>query len=166
MAPSDVLLSTAKAYLDALSAVDADGIAAITTESFYATLAPSSTGLSGKDGVSATRQDIIQRFAGLKAAIASMNIQIQQEWPPNEASNQVTIWTKADADFLPQIVGDDSKDDWSFKPETLFIFTMDESGKKVERVFEFQDSLAVQGMTPLFVKAMEKIGMSLPGNKK
>jgi hypothetical protein len=93
-----------------------------------------------------------------------MNVKIEKEWPPNEASNQVTIWTTANADFQPQIMGDDSKDDWVFKPETLFLFTMDESGEKIKHLFEFHDSVRVQSMNAVFGKAMERLGNVMPGN--
>jgi hypothetical protein len=164
MAPSDVLLNTAKAYLNALSTVDGNGIAAITADSFYITMAPYSTGLTGHNGVSVDRDSLVQRYHGLKAVLSSMNVKIEKEWPPNEASNQVTIWTTANADFHPKIVGDDSKDDWVFKPETLFLFTMDESGEKIKHLFEFQDSVAVQSMNAVFGKAMEMLGHAMPGN--
>lgn len=111
MAPSDVLLTTAKAYLNALTTVDSNGIAAVTAESFYVTIAPHSTGLTGHDGVAVNRDALLQRFAGLKTILSAMNVKIEKHWPPNEGSNQVTLWTTASADFLPQIVGDDSKDD-------------------------------------------------------
>lgn len=158
MAPSDVLLKTAKAYLNALSTVDPDGIAANTAESFYITIAPYSTDMTKDDGVSVRRESLNQRFHGQRSMISSMNIKIEKEWPPNEGSNQVTIWTTAKADFHEEIIGDDSKDDWIFKPEVLFIFTMDDSGEKVNHIFGFQDSLALQGMTAVFGKAMKKLG--------
>lgn len=162
MAPSEVLLNTARAYLNALSTIDAEGIAATTNETFHITIAPSSTGLSGHNGVSTTRQDLMHHFTGLKAVLSSMNVHIEQEWPPNEASNQVTVWTTANGEFHPHIVGDDSKEDWVFRPETLFLFTMDTTGKKIERLVEFQDSLAVQGMGQLFGKAMGRLGHPMP----
>jgi hypothetical protein len=164
MAPSDVLLKTAKAYLNALSTVDSNGIAAITADSFYITMAPYSTGLTGHDGVSVGRDSLVQSYHGLKAVLSSMNVKIEKEWPPNEASNQVTIWTTANADFHPQIVGADSKADWVFKPETLFLFTMDESGEKIKHLFEFQDSVAMQSMNAVFGKATEMLGHATPGN--
>ena len=127
-------------------------------------MAPYSTGLTGHDGVSVGRDSLVQRYHGLKAVLSSMNVKIEKEWPPNESSNQVTIWTTADADFQPQIVGDDSKDDWVFKPETLFVFTMDESGEKIKHLFEFQDSVGVQSVNAVFGKAMERLGNAMPGN--
>jgi hypothetical protein len=158
MVSAATLLATAKRYLKALSTVDADEIAAVTRESFYSTLAPSSMGLTPSDGVSVTRNALVERYRGLKALISSMNVKIEKEWPPNEATNQVFLHTTASADFLPQIIGEDSKDEWSFKPETLFVFTMDESGEKIEHLFEFQDSVAVQSMGPVFARAMERLG--------
>jgi hypothetical protein len=163
MAPSDVLLKSAKAYLNALSTVDSNGLAAATSEAFHVTLGPHSTGLTEE---SISRDTLTQRFAGLKAVISSMNVKIEKEWPPNEASNQVTIWTTANADFRPEIVGDDGRDEWVFKPETVFIFTMDESGEKITHLFEFQDSLAVQNMNAVFGKAMERLGQVAPGNEQ
>jgi hypothetical protein len=146
--------------------VDGNSIAAVTEDAFYVTMAPYSTGFSGQDGVSVVRNSLVQRYHGLKAVLSSMNIKIEKEWPPDEASNQVTIWTTGNAVFHPQIVGDDSQDDWVFKPETLFLFTMDESGEKIKHLFEFQDSMGVQGMNAVFGKAMERLGNVVPGNNK
>lgn len=112
MAPSDVLLKTAKAYLNALSTIDGNSLAAITADPFYVTMAPYSTGFSGQDGVSVVRNSLVQRYHDLKAMLSSVNVKIEKEWPPNEASSQVSIWTTANADFQPQIVCDDSMDDW------------------------------------------------------
>lgn len=162
MAPSDVLIKTAKAYLNALSTVDPEGIAANTAESFYITIAPYSTGITKDDGVSVRRESLIQRFHTQRSMISSMNVKVEKEWPPNESNNQVTIWTTAKADFHPEIVGYDSKDDWIFKPEVLFIFTMDDSGEKIKHIFEFQDSLALQGMAAVFGKATKKLGHEMP----
>lgn len=166
MALSDVLLKTAKTYLNALSDIDANGLAAITTDSFYVTMAPNSTGLAKPDGVSVRRDSLVQQFQGLGALLSSMNVKIEKEWPPNEISKQVTILTTASADFKPQIVGNESKDDWAFKPETLFIFTMDDCGQKVKHLFEFQDSIAVQGMNTVFARAMERLGQVKPGDNQ
>jgi hypothetical protein len=158
MVSAAILLATAKQYLNALSTVDADRIAAVTCESFYSTLAPSSMGLTPPDGVSITRIALIERYRGLKALISSMNVKIEKEWPPNEATNQVFLHTTASAEFLPQIVRQDDRDEWVFKPETLFVFTMNGSGEKIEHLFEFQDSVAVQSMGPVFARAMERLG--------
>jgi hypothetical protein len=87
-----------------------------------------------------------------------MNVKIEKEWPPNEATNQVFLHTTASAEFLPQIVRQDDRDEWVFKPETLFVFTMNGSGEKIEHLFEFQDSVAVQSMGPVFARAMERLG--------
>jgi hypothetical protein len=162
MVSGTVLLETATRYLNALSTIDGDGIAAVTCESFYSALGPSSMGLLPPNGVSVTRSALVERYHGLKALMSSMNVKIEKEWPPNEAANQVTIWTTASADFLPQIVGDDDISEWSFKPETLFIFTMNETGDKIEHVFEFQDSVAMQNMGPVMAKAMERLGQATP----
>lgn len=161
MAPSEILLKTAKAYLNSVSTVNPDALAAVTTETFYITMAPHSTGLSTDDGVSVTRGALLERFQMLKTIVTSTNIKIKQEWPPNEATNQVTIWANADADFAPAIVGNDSKDDWVWKPETIFIFTMDESGEKVKHVLEFQDSEEMKIMTALMGKAIGKLGVGV-----
>lgn len=160
MAPSATLLKTAKDYFNALSTLNTDALTALTTESFYITMAPNSTGLTREDGVSVLREGLLQRFQGMKAVTSCLNVKIQREWPANEASNQVTMLTTGDVDFHPHIVGDDSKDEWVFRPEVLYIFTMDESGEKVTHLFEFQDSVALKTMGPVFAKAMEKAAKS------
>ncbi|KAL2203957.1 hypothetical protein CC79DRAFT_1388678 [Sarocladium strictum] len=156
MAPSETLVKTAKAYLDAISTVNSDALAAITTESFHVDMCPASTGYSGQP---IPRDALIQRFQGLPGMISSMNIKIERLWPANEASNQVTVWTTAEATFTPAVVQDDKKEDWVYKPETVFIFEMDESGEKVSKLFEFQDSLGFKDMNATFGRAMERLGM-------
>lgn len=157
MAPSDVLVKTAQAYINAISTVNSDALAAITSDSFHVDMGPASTGFSGQP---IPRDALIQRFQGLSAMISSMNIKIERIWPANEASNQVVAWTTAEATFTPAVVQDDKKEDWVFRPETVFIFEMDDSGEKVSKLFEFQDSLGVKDMNATFGRAMERLGMS------
>ncbi|KAB5526278.1 hypothetical protein GE09DRAFT_467147 [Coniochaeta sp. 2T2.1] len=155
MAPSPTLLATARSYLHALSTISPDGIAAVTTPSFSTTVAPNSTGLTAAP---VTRDSLVQRYRGLKAVLSSMNVQVEREWPLDEGNNQVIVWTTARAEFRPEIVGKDKEEDWTFNPETLFVFTMDETGEKVESLFEFQDSVALRGMDAVFGRAMERLG--------
>jgi hypothetical protein len=161
MAPSNVLLKSAKAYLDSISTIDPDALAAVTADSFYVTMGPKSTGFSTDDGVSVTRDALVERFRGLKAILLATNIDIKQEWPPNEATNQVTFWATANAEFKPEIVGDDDKEEWVWRPETIFIFTMDESGEKVKHLLEFQDTEAMKAMNVLMGKAMARLGQGM-----
>ena len=154
MAPSQTLLATARAYLNALSTISAEGIEAITTPSFTATVGPTSTGLTGTP---LTRDALVQRYQGLKSILSSMNVKIEREWPPMESSNQVIIWVTASADFLPEFLGDDSKDDWTMKPEAMFAFTMDKTGEKVDSLFEFQDNVALRDMEEIMGRAMARL---------
>lgn len=82
MAPSDVLLKTARAYLNAINTIDADGIAAVTADSFYVKLSPASAGIGEK----VERAALLERFNGLKNIMSTLNITIKQEWPVNEVA--------------------------------------------------------------------------------
>ncbi|KAB5533575.1 hypothetical protein GE09DRAFT_364284 [Coniochaeta sp. 2T2.1] len=169
MAPSPTLLATARAYLAALSTISADGLAAITTPSFTTTVAPSppsSSSSSTTPVVVVTRDSLIQRYRTLQLILLSMNVAVRREWPPDEGNNTVVVWTRARAEFRPEITGrrerkgeeDKEEEDWTFNPETLFVFTMDqETGEKVESLFEFQDSVALRGMDSVFGRAMERL---------
>lgn len=157
MAPSELLLKTAKAYLSAVDNIDSDGMLATTTDNFYVSISPASARLGDDDG-RASRDTLIKRFQGLKHAMSSLHLNITQEWQPNEATRQVFLQATGDIEFLPSVIGDDNKDEWVFKNEVFYVFTMNESGDKVEHLLEFVDSLAVQAMPALFGKAMKKLG--------
>jgi hypothetical protein len=157
MAPSQVLLETAKAYIKGLSDVDADAIAAVTTEDYAIQTAPTSANIGDASG-EVTRERLLQQYQFLTPILSTLNLQIKKEWPANEATNQVYLLSTGDFKFQSHIIGDDKEEDWQFKPEVLYIFTMDESGEKVKKLFEFQDSSVVKGLQKMFEKAMGRIG--------
>ncbi|KAF7542234.1 hypothetical protein G7Z17_g11757 [Cylindrodendrum hubeiense] len=152
MVPASTLIDTATSYLKAISTVDHEALAAIITESFNVTLAPESTGLG-----TATRSDLIGRFKGLQGVVTAFGVNIKQTWP-NEATNQVIVWTFGDATFKSHIIGDDDPEEWVWKSENIFIFTMDSTGEKVEHLLEFCDSKGIEVMGKLFTKAFERLG--------
>ena len=158
MAPAEVLLKTARAYIRALDSLDIDGLRAITTPDFSIFIGPASTRLGADDGT-ATRDVFLQRFTGMKKLVRTLHTQIVKEWPPNEASNQVTLHAVGDTEWLPEVVGDDDPKEWDWKGEVLMILTMDESGEKVKHKFDFTDSSEAAKMTELFKKATTKLQM-------
>ena len=88
MTPAETLLKTAKAYLNAITKVDPNALAAVTTDSFNVTIAPASCGF----GDSVTREAIIQRFNALANVVVELGVEIKQTWV-NEAADQITVWT-------------------------------------------------------------------------
>lgn len=157
MAPSQILSKTAKAYIKALSDVDADAIAAVTTEDYTIQTSPTSANIGDATG-QVTREKLLQQYQFLPPVLSTLNLQVKKEWPANEATNQVSLLSTGDFKFHSRIIGDDKEEDWQFKPEVLYIFTMDESGEKVKELFEFQDSSVVRGLQKMFEKAMGRIG--------
>ena len=73
----------------------------------------------------------------------------------DQQRNQVIISATSETRFR-----DDAKDagipddEWAYKGEYVFIFSMDESGEKIERVLEFVDSKkTVDTLRPLMLRA-------------
>ncbi|KAH8170150.1 hypothetical protein LIA77_10694 [Sarocladium implicatum] len=157
MAPSEVLVKTAKAYLKGLNDINADAIAAVTAPEFVVRTAPVSANIGDSTG-EVTRERLLQQYTFLTPILNTLNLTLKREWPANEAFNQVSLLYTGDFEFHTHIVGDDKKEDWQFKPEVLYIFTMDESGEKIKELFEFQDSIPIQGLQKLFEKAMGQAG--------
>jgi hypothetical protein len=59
----------------------------------------------------------------------------------DEKLNRVTIWAESEAKFKDEVKDDGiDEGEWVWKGEYVFIFSMDKSGEKIERIVEFLDS--------------------------
>lgn len=85
----------------------------------------------------------------LKAVISRFPV-----WPKevmeDEQQNQVIVWAEGDAFFKDELK---DEGDWSYRGEYVFIFTMDQSGEKIERVVEFLDNKAADRARELVRRA-------------
>ena len=78
----------------------------------------------------------------------------------NEEKRQVTIWATSLAVFRDDVKDAGlSDEEWGYRGEYIFIFTMDESQEKIIRVLEFVDSKGTDRLRVLMARAranMEK----------
>jgi hypothetical protein len=79
-------------------------------------------------------------------------------WPKevmeDEQQNRVIVWATGQPTFRKELRDDGlTEEEWVYKGEYIFIFSMDESGEKIERVVEFLDSKAVVQVRALVQRA-------------
>jgi hypothetical protein len=69
----------------------------------------------------------------------------------------VVFWTTGRAHFKDELMDDGlTKDEWQYTGEYMTVFTFGESGK-VEALFEFVDSKALEKLTPLIHRARKNL---------
>lgn len=76
----------------------------------------------------------------------------------DDEQNRVIIWALGEAHFKEEVRDNGLTDEeWLYKGEYMFIFTMDKSGEKIERVVEFLDSKAAENGRSLIRRAMNNL---------
>ena len=74
----------------------------------------------------------------------------------DEKLNRVALWATSEAKFREEVMDEDDEEDWVYKGEYVFIFSIDESGK-IERVVEFLDSKVAEKGMELIGRAKENL---------
>ena len=74
----------------------------------------------------------------------------------DEKLNRVVVWATSEAKFREEVMDGNDEEDWVYKGEYVFIFSMDESGK-IERVVEFLDSKVAEKVMRLTGRAKENL---------
>jgi hypothetical protein len=147
------LLATAQRYLDALTALEADRLAALLAPEYEHTFAPSSAAFGPPVG----RDVFVERFVGLRPVLSGMTNNILQSWP-NDAGRTITIFARMSPIFHEHIKqAGDQKDEWTFCGEYMFVLTADEIGEKVTKSFEFVESKMADRMKAQIGKAFQRI---------
>lgn len=145
-------LETAKTFIDQFATLDTQALASILAENHTHQFAPASLNVPGpfdKAGLLAHRSRLRNVLTGFPVTA--------KEYIESESSNQVTVWATSQTIFR-----DDAKDDglseeeWTYKGEYIFIFSMDETGEKIVRTIEFLDSMGTHDkLLPLMKRANE-----------
>lgn len=65
-----------------------------------------------------------------------------KEYLENESANQVTVWATSRAEFREEVKnsGSSVEEEWVYEGEYVFMFWMDDSGRKIVKTVEFLDS--------------------------
>lgn len=72
----------------------------------------------------------------------------------DEAQNRVIVWAGGEAFFKDEFKDEGATvEAWTYVGEYMFVFTLDESGEKIERVMEFLDSKAADHARDLMKRA-------------
>lgn len=74
----------------------------------------------------------------------------------DEKLNRIVVWATSEAKFREEVMDGNDEEDWVYKGEYVFIFSMDESGK-IERVVEFLDSKVAEKVMRLTGRAKENL---------
>ncbi|KAH8169094.1 snoaL-like domain-containing protein [Sarocladium implicatum] len=147
------LLDTAQALFDALAAFDTKRMGEILDPSYEHTFAPSSEEFGPPIG----KQAFIERFAGISPVLTGIVMKPVQSWA-NDQTRTVTIHATGAPTFRDTIKAEeDVKDEWDFSGEYMFVFTMDESGEKIVKTFEFVEGKVATKMKAQIPKAFMRL---------
>ncbi|KAF8846984.1 hypothetical protein BDZ45DRAFT_682168 [Acephala macrosclerotiorum] len=102
--------------------------------------------------------------SGFAAHLSKLKAVIERfpVWPKevmeDEKQNRVIIWAMGEAHFRDEVRDDGlTEEEWLYRGEYMFIFSMDKSGEKIERVVEFLDSKAAEKGRSLVRRATENL---------
>lgn len=172
--PNSKACQTALAFIATFETLDLETNLSLRADDCRHELAPSSMGyLSPK-----TNEQFAEHFKSIQQVIASFPVTakeifeskvISKSSPADHESSgaphqdqghdqtQVTVWATSSATFRDEVKDDDSSIDWSYSSEYIFIFFMDRTGTKIERIIEFIDSQKVKGVQGLIKRARENL---------
>ncbi|KAF1989177.1 hypothetical protein K402DRAFT_418988 [Aulographum hederae CBS 113979] len=130
------LSKTALDYIRGFETLSADDFRSLHTSTFEHVFAPASLNMPPTlDGAS-----FANHIAGLRGIMHSFPV-IPKETIVNEKGRQVVVWATSIAKFIDDVKDDSfSEDEWAYRGEYIFMFTMIEAGDKIDRVVEFLDS--------------------------
>ena len=84
----------------------------------------------------------------------------------SQDSNQVVVWAMSETCFRDEVKDAGiPEDEWAYKGEYMFVFTMDESGEKIERVLEFLDSKKTKDTLLGLMERARRNKARIDGNK-
>ena len=132
------LHQTAKQFLDQFGTLDVQALESILADNYYHEFAPASINPPGPFD----RPGFLNHHGTIRDIMIGFPV-AAKEYIVSEASRQVTVWATAETVFRDEAKdGEVSEEEWRFKGEYVFMFTMDESGEKITRTIEFLDSKA------------------------
>lgn len=145
---------TALAFLATFETLDLETNLSLRTDGCRHDLAPSSMGYPSPK----TNEQFAKHFKFIQQVIKSFPVTPKEVFESEtQNSTQVTVWATSTATFRDEVKDDDGSVDWTYLGEYMFIFFIDRTGSKIERIIEFIDSQRVMGIQGLIKRAMENL---------
>ncbi|KAF2100234.1 hypothetical protein NA57DRAFT_73844 [Rhizodiscina lignyota] len=148
---SSVLAKTALAVLAGFETLDADALVASRAPNCIQTWAPSSCNPpQPRDNA-----QFAAHVAGLKSVMKGFPVHAKEVFE-SEKEKRVVVWATSQAMFHDELKDSSfTEEEWDYRGEYIFMFHMDASGEKIEKVFEFLDSKGTERLRKLIARARE-----------
>jgi hypothetical protein len=141
--------NTALRYIQAFETLSVETFLSIQTPSCVHTFAPASINIPLPLDANA----FVKHISNLKQILKGFPV-TAKEILEDEAKNSVIVWAGSQAIFHDELMDAGiPREEWDYRGEYVFIFTMDGSGEKVERVVEFLDSKETERLRGLMERA-------------
>lgn len=129
-------LQTAKKYIGHFANLDIETLESVLAKDYVHQFAPASMSPPGPFD----RQGKLDHINRLRNILAGFPV-TAKEYIESESSNRVTVWATSQTVFHEHVKDDGiAAEEWNYRGEYIFIFTMDETGERIIRTIEFLDS--------------------------
>ncbi|KAJ5081883.1 hypothetical protein NUU61_010147 [Penicillium alfredii] len=157
----DIILLTMPSTLRQTALTFIDGFKSLSADSFLAVLAPTSIHKFAPSSISVPPDLDPNTFAhhvqNLRNVLSGFPV-FPKEIFENEEKRQVTVWATSLAIFRDEVKDKAlSDEEWAYRGEYIFIFTMDESREKIVNILEFVDSKGTERLRELMARARRKL---------
>ena len=142
---------TALAFLDTFRNLDVDANLALRAPDCVHQMGPASLGYS-PDGMN--NDQFGEHFRGLQPLISHFPVAPKQIFH-SPGSNIVTIWATSEAQFQQEAMDDELE--WEYHGEYLFVFTLNQTGDRIQHIVEYLDSQKVVQVSKLLKRAKENV---------
>jgi len=144
---------TVLSYLEGFKTLSPDAFLPFLAPTALLRLAPASMSPPGPMTLEAFTNHLI----GLREFLERFPIYPKEIFDSDEKGH-VTIWATSEATFKEECKDDGlSEDEWAFKGEYIFIFSLDESREKIVDIVEFLDSKSALRFGELMVRAHKNL---------
>ena len=142
-------IETAKSLLEGFADLSEHRLVSTRSEDCTHAFAPSSLNM----GPPRDNATFAAHLATLREVLSGFPV-TPQEIFDSANENTVTVWATGDAIFHEELKDDGlSAEEWKYRGEYIFIFQMDSTGRRVQRIVEFLDSKATEHLRELMVRA-------------
>ncbi|KAL2848438.1 hypothetical protein BJY01DRAFT_160172 [Aspergillus pseudoustus] len=133
-------LRTAEKYISHFATLDKALLESLLADSYRHEFAPISLNAPGPF----TKTGFMAHGAGLADIMNGFPVTAKEHFEC-EASNSVVVWATSEAHFREELMDPGiSREEWEYRGEYVFMFTMDEGGEKIVRTVEFLDSASTK----------------------
>lgn len=146
-----VLHDTATTFLKVFETLDTSVVRSIQSDSYTHHFAPASLAMPEQN-----LKQFIDHIKWLNDVLKAFPVIPKEIWV-NPTLKQVTIWATAVPEFHQHIIGSDDSKDWYVQGEYIFVLSMDDSGRKIERGIEFLDSKRTEYLLELNARARSRL---------